>query len=177
MLLCVVLVFFVCNIFPLIVNVLDVIYKINIDSAVPISNLFVVINSSVNFVIYVSFGGQFKKTFLKLMCARLLCCGSQNLSHNHHHHNNHNTRVSPDNLTHEDSIMSVGDKYNFRLNRQSPFLKSNQSTTSIQTNTTSLNSVNRSSISRNGKCKNFNVAVYQPIIEKNSNFSENESSL
>ncbi|XP_022113137.1 FMRFamide receptor-like [Pieris rapae] len=72
MLLVVVLVFFLCNLLPLVTNAFEVFLGDafdNLDPLVKTSNLLVTINSSVNFVIYVIFGEKFKRIFLKLFCA------------------------------------------------------------------------------------------------------------
>lgn len=69
MLLCVVIVFLICNILPLLSNVYD---NLEEDGPPPIlvqlGNLLVTINSSINFIIYVIFGRKFKTVFLKLFC-------------------------------------------------------------------------------------------------------------
>lgn len=96
MLLCVVVVFFICNILALVNNLLECFYGVLIDELIKLSNLLVTINSSVNFVIYVIFGEKFKRLFLKIFCSHgiWLTLGG---------------RESPDLMTHEDSVMSNGD--------------------------------------------------------------------
>lgn len=69
MLLCVVIVFFICNIIPLVTNILESFFNIIPMTLVQIGNLMVTINSSVNFIIYVIFGRKFKRIFLKLFCS------------------------------------------------------------------------------------------------------------
>lgn len=77
MLLCVVVVFFICNILALVANVMEAFYDKIIDQLIKLSNLLVTINSSVNFVIYVIYGEKFKRLFLKLFCPQgKLLCGS-----------------------------------------------------------------------------------------------------
>lgn len=77
MLLCVVVVFFICNILALVANVMEAFYDKIIDQLIKTSNLLVTINSSVNFVIYVIYGEKFKRLFLKLFCPQgKLLCGS-----------------------------------------------------------------------------------------------------
>jgi len=62
MLLCVVLVFFLCNILALIVNILEHFGgDIDITWLTQTNNLLVTLNSSVNFVIYCIFGDKFKR--------------------------------------------------------------------------------------------------------------------
>lgn len=77
MLLFVVSVFFICNLLPLVNNILESFYDYSIDQLVHISNFLVILNSSVNFVIYCSCGERFRKMLLR-MCADALpaCCCS-----------------------------------------------------------------------------------------------------
>ncbi|KAL4141439.1 hypothetical protein QTP88_004077 [Uroleucon formosanum] len=76
MLLCVVVVFLLCNVWALISNVVEAFYGITVDQLVKVSNLLVTINSSVNFVIYVIFGEKFKRLFFKLFFPRgVWMCG------------------------------------------------------------------------------------------------------
>lgn len=103
MLLCVVVVFVLCNILPLVTNVLENFYDIIIDQLVKTSNLLVTINSSVNFVIYVIFGEKFKRLFLKMFCSH----GSWWTTLG--------GRESPDGATHEDSLISNGDGRNYSV--------------------------------------------------------------
>lgn len=105
MLLCVVTVFFICNVLALVNNILEAFYGIIIGQLVKISNLLVTINSSVNFIIYVIFGEKFKRLFLKLFCS-------------HHIFHAATGRESPDGVTHDDSFMSCADRHSIRLNRQ-----------------------------------------------------------
>lgn len=104
MLLCVVAVFFVCNLLPLVLNIIDT-YQPSWDLPILVntSNLLVTINSSVNFIIYVIFGEKFKRLFLLLFCNNSLWGTG---------------RESPDGATHEDSFMSNGDRQSLRLHRQ-----------------------------------------------------------
>ena len=60
MLMIVVVVFLICNILALIVNILEL-FGIDINEVTETSNLLVTINSSVNFFIYIIFGEKFKK--------------------------------------------------------------------------------------------------------------------
>lgn len=105
MLLCVVVVFVLCNILALVTNVLENFYGIIIDQLVKTSNLLVTINSSVNFVIYVIFGEKFKRLFLKLFCSQNMwfCGGALG------------GRDSPDGATHEDSLISNGEMRNYSV--------------------------------------------------------------
>ncbi|GIY77573.1 FMRFamide receptor [Caerostris extrusa] len=67
MLLCVVVVFLICNILALVINIIEY-FDIFLLPLVRVSNLLVTVNSSVNFVIYCIFGRKFKRTFLVLFC-------------------------------------------------------------------------------------------------------------
>ncbi|KAJ3664733.1 hypothetical protein Zmor_000279 [Zophobas morio] len=111
MLLCVVAVFFVCNLLPLVINIIDT-YRPwwNLSILVNTSNLLVTINSSVNFIIYVIFGEKFKRLFLVLFCNNSLFGTG---------------RESPDGATHEDSFMSNGDRQSLRLHRQNTTISRN----------------------------------------------------
>lgn len=105
MLFCVVVVFFICNLPPLVINIIET-FGLGVDLSVliNISNLMVTINSSVNFIIYVIFGEKFKRLFLVLFCHNSMFHGSG--------------RESPDGLTHEESFLSNGDRHSMRLQRQ-----------------------------------------------------------
>lgn len=115
MLLCVVIVFFICNFLPLIINTLETFNigrnSIVIDQLIKTSNLLVTINSSVNFIIYVIFGEKFKRLFLILFC----------------HDGKHplTGRDSPDGGTHDDSFISNCDRHSLRLYRQSTIASRN----------------------------------------------------
>lgn len=102
MLLGVVVVFFICNLLPLVINIIecfDVNIPFELDYLLQVSNLLVTINSSVNFIIYVIFGEKFKRLFLILFCNNNLFRSG---------------RESPDGVTHEDSFMSNGDRQSLR---------------------------------------------------------------
>lgn len=102
MLLGVVAVFFVCNLLPLVINIIEtfnVPIEFNISYLIYASNLLVTINSSVNFVIYVIFGEKFQRLFLMLFCNNALFGGG---------------RESPDGATHDDSFVSNGDRQSLR---------------------------------------------------------------
>ncbi|XP_012243009.1 FMRFamide receptor [Bombus impatiens] len=68
MLLCVVIVFLICNILPLASNIHETFFSDPPHWLVQTGNLLVTINSSINFIIYVIFGRKFKRIFLKLFC-------------------------------------------------------------------------------------------------------------
>ncbi|RZF41707.1 hypothetical protein LSTR_LSTR012737 [Laodelphax striatellus] len=102
MLLCVVVVFFLCNILALVNNLLESFYEILIDELIKLSNLLVTINSSVNFVIYVIFGEKFKRLFLKIFCSHSIWT-------------TFGGRESPDLMTHDDSLVSNGDGRSFSV--------------------------------------------------------------
>ena len=69
LLMVVVMVFFVCNILALVVNILEV-FEYNIIALHNVSNLLVTFNSSVNLIIYCIFGEKFKRIFCQLFCHR-----------------------------------------------------------------------------------------------------------
>lgn len=113
MLLVVVLVFFLCNLLPLVTNSFEVFYGDQFDKLDPLvktSNLLVTINSSVNFVIYVIFGEKFKRVFLKMFCA-----GSMRARGG--------TRDSPEH-TRDDSFASCGERVSLRLARNGTLRRS-----------------------------------------------------
>ncbi|KAK6637117.1 hypothetical protein RUM43_010791 [Polyplax serrata] len=102
MLLCVVIVFFFCNILALVNNLLEAFYGVIYDQLVKTSNLLVTINSSVNFVVYVTFGEKFKRLFLKLFCSPFSTfLGTSG-------------RESPD-ATHDLSLISNGDNRSYSI--------------------------------------------------------------
>ena len=70
MLLVVVLVFFVCNLLPLVVNILELTRTPFIQPLANVSNFLVTINSSVNILIYCIFGKKFRTVFLKIFLGR-----------------------------------------------------------------------------------------------------------
>lgn len=72
MLLCVVVVFLICNILPLVSNAHETFIADPPQWMVQFGNLLVTINSSINFIIYVIFGRKFKRIFLKLFCSSKL---------------------------------------------------------------------------------------------------------
>ncbi|KAK7872157.1 hypothetical protein R5R35_001723 [Gryllus longicercus] len=108
MLLCVVVVFFLCNLLALVNNVMEVFYCGTIDQLVKTSNLLITINSSVNFIIYVIFGEKFKRLFLKLFCSSHMWAAVTGVSATA-------GRESPDGATHDDSLVSNGDGRGYSL--------------------------------------------------------------
>ncbi|XP_074039002.1 FMRFamide Receptor [Leptinotarsa decemlineata] len=113
MLLGVVVVFFICNILPLVINIIEtfnVFIEFNLIYLIHVSNLLVTINSSVNFIIYVIFGEKFKRLFLVLFCNNSLFRSG---------------RDSPEAVTHEDSFMSNGDRQSLRLQRHNTSISRN----------------------------------------------------
>ncbi|KAJ8921439.1 hypothetical protein NQ315_003057 [Exocentrus adspersus] len=115
MLLGVVAIFFICNLLPLVINILEIFFDLDIDDLgylICSSNLLVTINSSVNFIIYVIFGEKFKRLFLILFCHNSIFGFGTG-------------RESPDGATHEESLMSNGDRHSLRLHRQSTSISRN----------------------------------------------------
>ncbi|XP_069689497.1 FMRFamide receptor [Periplaneta americana] len=132
MLLCVVVVFFLCNILALVNNIFEAFYGNPPDQVVATSNMLITINSSVNFIIYVIFGEKFKRLFLKLFCSHgWLGVGG---------------RDSPDANTHDDSVVSNGDGRSYSL-RNSHMCHLHRTGTSIVRNGSTTNG-NSSSIHR-----------------------------
>lgn len=120
MLFCVVIVFLCCNILALLINIIEAFSQEIYDRLVKTSNLFVTINSSVNFIIYVTFGEKFKRIFLLLFCKRRV------------------GRDSPD-MLHDDSSFSNGDASNRnsgRFQRVGTTRSSARNGTSIKVNRT-----------------------------------------
>ncbi|XP_016966787.1 FMRFamide receptor [Drosophila biarmipes] len=91
MLLCVVIVFFMLNFLPLVLNISEAFYSTIDHKITKISNLLITINSSVNFLIYIIFGEKFKRIFLLIFFKRRL------------------SRDQPDLIHYESSISNNGD--------------------------------------------------------------------
>ncbi|XP_072935427.1 FMRFamide receptor-like [Epargyreus clarus] len=120
MLLVVVLVFFLCNLLPLVTNAFEVFLGEafdNLDPLVKTSNLLVTINSSVNFVIYVIFGEKFKRVFLKMFCAARLRARTT-------------LRDSPEH-TRDDSFASCGERVSLRMTRNGTLRRSDTRSTRL----------------------------------------------
>ena len=66
----IVIVFLCCNILPLILNIVEAIYKTIDARVVKMSNLLLTINSSVNFLIYVAYGEKFRNCFKEMFYRR-----------------------------------------------------------------------------------------------------------
>ncbi|XP_022919628.2 FMRFamide receptor [Onthophagus taurus] len=138
MLLCVVIVFFVCNLLPLVINIIEV-FHLDIDEVlfgrmIKTSNFLVTVNSSVNFIIYVTFGEKFKRLFLVLYCSNRIC-GRFN--------------ESADGANHDDSFISNGDRQSLRLHRHNNASIRNGSTT-IRHNGMSFNGSRRCRSEKDG---------------------------
>ncbi|XP_049887677.1 FMRFamide receptor-like [Pectinophora gossypiella] len=114
MLLVVVLVFFLCNLLALVTNAFEVFQGEqfeHLDPLVKTSNLLVMINSSVNFVIYVIFGEKFKRVFLKMFCAGRAWSRAGT------------GRESPEH-TRDDSFASCGERVSLRMVRNGTLRRS-----------------------------------------------------
>lgn len=72
MLMIVVVVFLICNILPLIVNILEA-FGTSINEVTETSNLLVTVNSSVNFFIYIIFGEKFKRQLCQCLKGSACC--------------------------------------------------------------------------------------------------------
>ncbi|KAL0275730.1 UNVERIFIED_CONTAM: hypothetical protein PYX00_003503 [Menopon gallinae] len=153
MLICVVIVFFLCNFLALVNNIIEAFYGELYDKLVKTSNLLVTINSSVNFVVYVTFGEKFRRLFVKLFCSPIiyLLGGSG--------------RESPDG-THDDSLISNGDNRNYSV-RSSQGCPLHRSGTTIIRNggTFSENEKFKSSLNRSvrtSRAPSLGPCVYYP---------------
>lgn len=73
MLFCVVIVFLTCQFLAVLTNVLETFYSIHDDVLTKLSNFFVTLNSSVNFIIYVVLVRKFRVIFIRQFKA-LFCC-------------------------------------------------------------------------------------------------------
>jgi hypothetical protein len=139
MLFCVVIVFLCCNILALLISSIEAFTQEIYDPLVKTSNLLVTINSSVNFIIYVTFGEKFKRIFLLLFCKR-------------------RGRDSPD-ILHDDSSFSNGDASNRNSGR---FQRVGTTRTSTTRNGTSIK-VNRTT--RVNRAPSPGPIVYYPARE------------
>ncbi|CAH0392669.1 unnamed protein product [Bemisia tabaci] len=148
MLLCVVVVFFLCNFLALVNNVLESFYDLIIDQLVKTSNLLVTINSSVNFIIYVIFGEKFKRLFIKHFCPKggFLFCNAA-----------FSGRESPDGATHDDSIVSNGDGRSYSL-RSTHTCHLHRSNTSLVRN----GRINGNSAIKTHRSMRLPSRIYQP---------------
>lgn len=81
MLLCVVVVFFMLNFLPLVLNISEAFYSWVDHKVTKVSNLLITINSSVNFLIYIIFGEKFKRIFLLIFFKRRLSRDQPDLIH------------------------------------------------------------------------------------------------
>ena len=72
MLMVVVIVFFLCNVLALVVNILEHLFHKQFDQMININNLLITLNSSVNFIIYCIFNDKFKRIFCKLFCCQMV---------------------------------------------------------------------------------------------------------
>ncbi|XP_035705474.1 FMRFamide receptor isoform X2 [Folsomia candida] len=73
MLLIVVVVFLMCNILPLVNNILESIWNVEVEKLIALSNFLVIFNSSVNFVIYCTCGERFRRLLIRL-CRDFMWC-------------------------------------------------------------------------------------------------------
>lgn len=162
MLLCVVVVFFLCNILALVNNVLEAFYDRPLDQIVATSDMLITINSSVNFIIYVIFGEKFKRLFLKLFCShRWMGIGG---------------RDSPDANTHDDSVVSNGDGRNYSVRKSHTCHPHRTSTTAARNgSTTSGNSNSMHCSTRIPHAPSPGPCVYYPVRTVVGSEWENEN--
>ena len=84
MLLVVVLVFFICNLLPLVVNILELNSQNN-QQLTNVSNFLVTINSSVNILIYCIFGKKFRTVFMQIFLGKQPPCILTSARSQYHH--------------------------------------------------------------------------------------------
>ncbi|XP_014479693.1 PREDICTED: FMRFamide receptor-like [Dinoponera quadriceps] len=128
MLLCVVIVFLICNILPLISNIFETFVEGGPPSLmVRFGHFLVFVNSSINFIIYIILGETFKKTFLKifLSCWRQkqkfrqdsiesqttnvsIVSSTSNIELDSVNHLNHSNTINSNNIVHSNVDMSNG---------------------------------------------------------------------
>ena len=91
MLIMVVLVFFICNLLALLVNVLELLkFHELVTKLGNISNCLVIINSSGNILIYCTFGKKFRTVFMQIFFGKQPRTLSRTMAH-HSHGNTSNT--------------------------------------------------------------------------------------
>lgn len=98
MLLVVVLVFFICNLLPLVVNIMELFVHTN-EQVIQVSNLLVTINSSVNILIYCTFGKKFRTVFMQIFLGKqpVPCMNMTTTNHrglNHHRGSNGQSAIN-----------------------------------------------------------------------------------
>ena len=93
MLIMVVMVFFICNLLALLVNILELTpYYELVPKLSQISNGLVIINSSMNILIYCTFGKKFRTVFMQIFFGKQPPCiitTSRSVAHNYGNKNNH----------------------------------------------------------------------------------------
>ncbi|KOC65978.1 FMRFamide receptor [Habropoda laboriosa] len=144
MLLCVVIVFLICNILPLASNIHETFLNDPPLWLVQTGNLLVTINSSINFIIYVIFGRKFKRIFLKLFCSSKLFGPG---------------RDSPEFQTYDESI--VTNMTNIELRNSIRHYHLNRSST-INRNNNNSNGSTRQSVKMSGRPASPGPCVYYP---------------
>ncbi|XP_076380449.1 FMRFamide Receptor isoform X1 [Megalopta genalis] len=144
MLLCVVIVFLICNILPLASNIHETFLHDPPLWLVQTGNLLVTINSSINFIIYVIFGRKFKRIFLKLFCSPKLFGPG---------------RDSPEFQTYDESI--VTNMTNIELRNSIRHYHLNRSSTISRNNNVS-NGSTRQSLKASGRPGSPGPCVYYP---------------
>ncbi|XP_031844318.1 FMRFamide Receptor [Nomia melanderi] len=144
MLLCVVIVFLICNILPLASNIHETFFTDPPLWLVQTGNLLVTINSSINFIIYVIFGRKFKRIFLKLFCSSKLFGPG---------------RDSPEFQTYDESI--VTNMTNIELRNSIRHYHLNRSSTISRNNNVS-NGSTRQSLKTSGRPGSPGPCVYYP---------------
>lgn len=144
MLLCVVIVFIMCNILPLTSNIFETFIDDPPRWLVQTGNLLVTINSSINFIIYVIFGRKFKRIFMKLFCASGLF-----------------GRDSPEFQTHDES--SVTNMTNIELRNSIRHNHLNRTNTIVRSNNVHVtNGATRQNTRVSSRSTSPSIHVYYP---------------
>ncbi|XP_058803415.1 FMRFamide receptor-like [Phymastichus coffea] len=131
MLLCVVVVFLVCNVLPLVTNVYENFYTNPPAWLVQTGNLLVTFNSGVNFVIYVIFGRKFKRVFLRIFCRASLDAGLDCMGRP-------SRADSPDFQTNDDSLVTNSSHVEMRLSARARLQQQQQQQQQRQPNGSSV---------------------------------------
>ena len=144
MLICVVIVFIICNILPMASNVYENLFDNPPFWMIQIGNLLVTINSSINFIIYVIFGRKFKRLFLKLFCSSNIFGQG---------------RDSPEFQTNDESVITNTTNIELR----NSIRRSHRSNNSSRNNNSHMtNGSSRQSIKGSIRCASPGPCVYYP---------------
>ncbi|XP_047351438.1 FMRFamide receptor [Vespa velutina] len=160
MLLCVVIVFVICNILPLTSNIFETFIYDPPRWLVQVGNLLVTINSSINFIIYVIFGRKFKRIFMKLFCGSAILFGRD--------------RDSPEFQTHdESSVTNVSNMTNVDLRNSIRHNHLNRTNTIGRNNNVHItNGGTRQSIRLSNRPNSSGTLAYYPACNSMRNLNK-----